>query len=62
MNDEAGSHYSSIVSQMFAGHEWIQQNLNVKPNTSYAPLQVLFTIEFTLCLAMPSIPLDTPQQ
>lgn len=36
MNDEASSHYFSIISQFHDGHEWVQKNLHVKPKHGWA--------------------------
>ena len=31
MNDEANSHYISIIHQLSEGHQWIKQHLNYTP-------------------------------
>ncbi|XP_065570267.1 alpha-mannosidase 2-like [Artemia franciscana] len=36
MNDEANSHYYAIIEQMAAGHEWLTNNLNIKPKNGWA--------------------------
>ena len=37
MNDEANTHYSSMIDQMFEGHEWTMDNINpqFKPKSSW---------------------------
>lgn len=36
MNDEANSHYFSMLSQLVDGHEWLLQNLNYIPHHGWA--------------------------
>lgn len=36
MNDEANSHWISIVHQLTDGHQWLQTNLNYTPQSSWA--------------------------
>eukprot|EP00095_Tigriopus_kingsejongensis_P010888 maker-scaffold1216_size55193-snap-gene-0.9 protein:Tk10888 transcript:maker-scaffold1216_size55193-snap-gene-0.9-mRNA-1 annotation:"alpha-mannosidase 2" len=37
MNDEANTHYFSIIEQLITGHEWLRLNLNgYKPNNGWA--------------------------
>lgn len=36
MNDEANSHYISIIHQLSEGHEWMKQNLNYTPLSHWA--------------------------
>ncbi|KAL3288965.1 hypothetical protein HHI36_003408 [Cryptolaemus montrouzieri] len=36
MNDEANSHWISIIQQYTDGHQWLQQNLNYTPKSSWA--------------------------
>lgn len=36
MNDEANSHWISIVHQLTDGHQWLQENLNYTPKSSWS--------------------------
>ncbi|CAG9830162.1 unnamed protein product [Diabrotica balteata] len=36
MNDEANSHWQSIVTQLMDGHQWLRQNLNYTPVSHWA--------------------------
>ncbi|XP_047114785.1 alpha-mannosidase 2 [Schistocerca piceifrons] len=36
MNDEANTHYFSMLGQMIDGHNWLEYNLNIKPNNSWS--------------------------
>lgn len=36
MNDEANSHWISIVQQMTEGHQWLHLNLNYTPQSSWS--------------------------
>lgn len=36
MNDEANSHWLSIVHQLTEGHQWLQRNLNYTPTSSWS--------------------------
>ncbi|KAK9722744.1 Alpha mannosidase middle domain [Popillia japonica] len=36
MNDEANSHWLSIVNQLTEGHQWLQRNLNYTPQSSWS--------------------------
>ncbi|KAK9893113.1 hypothetical protein WA026_023833 [Henosepilachna vigintioctopunctata] len=36
MNDEANSHWISIIQQYTDGHQWLQQNLNYTPKSSWS--------------------------
>lgn len=36
MNDEANSHWLSIVHQFIEGHQWLQVNLNYTPISHWA--------------------------
>ncbi|KAJ8936612.1 hypothetical protein NQ314_012227 [Rhamnusium bicolor] len=36
MNDEANSHWISIMHQLTEGHQWLQQNLNYTPLSSWS--------------------------
>lgn len=36
MNDEANTHYYSILTQLVEGHEWLQDNLGVAPKYGWA--------------------------
>jgi len=36
MNDEASSHYFSMLTQLIEGHEWLLENLNYTPRHSWA--------------------------
>jgi alpha-mannosidase II len=36
MNDEANSHWISIIQQLTEGHQWLQQNLNYTPQSSWS--------------------------
>lgn len=36
MNDEANSHWLSIVNQLTEGHQWLQRTLNYTPQSSWA--------------------------
>lgn len=36
MNDEANSHWISIIHQYTDGHQWLQQNLNYTPKSSWS--------------------------
>lgn len=36
MADEANSHYYALIDQLLEGHQWIQQNLGVKPTNGWA--------------------------
>ncbi|XP_063231157.1 alpha-mannosidase 2 [Bacillus rossius redtenbacheri] len=35
MNDEANTHYYSILTQMIEGHQWLEHNLGFKPRNSW---------------------------
>lgn len=36
MNDEANSHWISIVHQLTDGHQWLQKHLNYTPKSSWS--------------------------
>lgn len=36
MNDEANSHWVSILHQLTEGHQWLQENLNYTPLSSWS--------------------------
>lgn len=36
MNDEANSHYSSILTQLIEGHEWLENTIGVRPKNGWA--------------------------
>lgn len=36
MNDEAASHWLSIVQQLTTGHQWLKNNLNIAPTSGWA--------------------------
>lgn len=36
MNDEANSHWISIIHQLTDGHQWLQQHLNYTPRSSWS--------------------------
>eukprot|EP00049_Salpingoeca_infusionum_P002863 m.60599 g.60599 ORF g.60599 m.60599 type:complete len:1171 (+) comp11829_c0_seq2:109-3621(+) len=36
MPDEANSHYYAIVDQLVEGHQWVEQNLGVKPTSGWS--------------------------
>lgn len=36
MNDEANSHWISIIHQLTDGHQWLQQHLNYTPKSSWS--------------------------
>ena len=36
MSDEASTHYQSVIDQLMEGHQWVLENLNVKPVNSWA--------------------------
>lgn len=50
MNDEASSHYFSIISQLVDGHEWLRKNLDYKPRIGWAidPFGMSPTMAFLL--------------
>ncbi|KAJ8963438.1 hypothetical protein NQ318_018918 [Aromia moschata] len=49
MNDEANSHWVSIVHQLTEGHQWLQENLN------YTPLSHWSIDPFGLSLTQPAL-------
>ncbi|XP_033735847.1 alpha-mannosidase 2-like [Pecten maximus] len=36
MTDEATTHYAAMLSQLTEGHQWLQKNLGITPNISWA--------------------------
>ncbi|XP_060068985.1 alpha-mannosidase 2-like [Ylistrum balloti] len=36
MSDEATAHYAAMLTQLTEGHQWLQQNLGITPNVSWA--------------------------
>lgn len=36
MNDEANAHWTSMLTQLTAGHQWLQRNLNYTPHSSWS--------------------------
>lgn len=36
MNDEANTHWTSMIRQLNEGHQWLQRNLNYTPKSSWS--------------------------
>lgn len=50
MNDEANSHWISIMNQLIDGHQWLQENLNYTPISHWSidPFGMSLTMPFLL--------------
>ncbi|XP_014248714.1 alpha-mannosidase 2 isoform X2 [Cimex lectularius] len=50
MSDEANSHYYSLIEQLMHGHQWLLENLEYRPRTSWSidPFGLSSTLPFIL--------------